>query len=130
MVTDVATTGFPPIVSDGRFFRDMKRSVLFLVPSIVVLALNSPAATGDWPQWRGPNRDGISTETGLLKEWPVGGPPLAWKATGLGNGYSTVSLVGNRIFTLGDKGEESFLIALNRADGKPVWSTKVGKGGA
>src|SRR5258705_137614 len=108
----------------------MKRSLLCLVALILAVALNSPAASADWPQWRGPNRDGISTETGLLKEWPASGPPLAWKATGLGNGYSTVSLVGDRIFTLGDKGEESFVISLNRADGKPVWSAKVGKGGA
>jgi len=108
----------------------MKRCVLSLVGLSLAVTFNLPAASTDWPQWRGPNRDGISTETGLLKEWPAGGPPLAWKVTGLGTGSSTVSLVGNRIFTLGDKGEESFVVALNRADGKPVWSAKLGKGGA
>ena len=97
---------------------------------LLVPVLSALAAAGDWPQWRGPNRDGISTETGLLKEWPKDGPPLAWKVRGLGSGYSTVSLVGNRIFTLGDKAEETFVIALNRADGKQVWATKLGKGGS
>jgi outer membrane protein assembly factor BamB len=84
----------------------------------------------DWPQFRGPNRDGISTETGLLKDWPSGGPRLVWKSKGLGNGYSTVSVVGNRIYTAGDTGEASMVHALNTADGKQVWSAKLGKPGA
>jgi outer membrane protein assembly factor BamB len=88
------------------------------------------AASGDWPQWRGPNHDGISTETGLLKDWPEGGPPLAWKSRGLGNGYSSVSIFGTRIYTAGDKGAESFVEALNLADGKLVWSAKLGKSGS
>jgi outer membrane protein assembly factor BamB len=87
------------------------------------------AASGDWPQWRGPNHDDISTETGLLKDWPQGGPKLAWEAKGLGAGYSAVSIFGDRIFTAGDKGEESFVEALNLADGKPLWSSKLGKAG-
>src|SRR5579864_3580743 len=87
------------------------------------------AASGDWPQWRGPNHDGISTETGLLKDWPEGGPKLAWKIKGIGAGYASVSIFGNRIYTAGDKGEESFVEALNLADGKPAWSAKLGKAG-
>ncbi|MHB1308118.1 MAG: PQQ-like beta-propeller repeat protein [Limisphaerales bacterium] len=99
---------------------------------VLATLLNSSAlaATGDWPQWRGPNRDGISTETGLLKDWPAGGPPLVWKTTGLGAGFATVALVGDRIYTSGDIGSENFVIALNRADGQKVWSTKLGKAGA
>jgi outer membrane protein assembly factor BamB len=83
----------------------------------------------DWPQWRGPLRDDVSTETGLLKQWPVGGPPLAWKATGLGEGYSGVSVVGGRIYTMGDIGEASFLLAIDAANGKVIWSSKIGKSG-
>ncbi len=93
------------------------------------LVSNVLAAPGDWPEFRGPKRDGISTETGLLKQWPAGGPLLAWKATGLGDGYSGVAVVGNRIFTAGDKGDASFVVALNRADGAPVWTAKLGKSG-
>ena len=85
---------------------------------------------GDWPQWRGPNRDGHSADTGLLKQWPEGGPKLAWKATGLGSGYTGVSVVGDRLFTMGDLGDANYLIAVNRADGKILWKTKVGKSGA
>src|SRR5258708_21445459 len=71
------------------------------------------AEPGEWPQFRGPNRDGVSSETGLLKEWPAGGPPLAWKATGLGNGYSTVAVVGGRIYTIGDQGAASLVEVFN-----------------
>ncbi len=88
------------------------------------------AATPDWPQWRGPNRDGLSAETGLLKEWAADGPPLLWKATGLGAGFSGISVAGQRIFTMGDLADASHVVALNRADGKVVWSTKLGKAGA
>lgn len=76
---------------------------------------------GEWPQWRGPNRDGISKEKGLLKQWPADGPPRVWKTNGLGNGYSTVSVSGGRIFTLGLKGNREFVMALDAADGRPLW---------
>ncbi len=87
------------------------------------------AAGGDWPQWRGPLRDDISTETGLLQQWPAGGPALAWKATGLGEGYSGVAVAKGRIYTMGDQGDASFLLALEAANGKVVWSAKIGKSG-
>lgn len=96
-----------------------------------LLALSQFAfAVNDWPMWGGPNRDGCSTETGLLKSWPAGGPPLLWKATGLGGGYSSVTTAGDRIFTMGDKGDSVYVVALNRAGGKSLWSTKVGAAGA
>lgn len=85
------------------------------------------AASGDWPQWRGPNRDAVSTETGLLAEWDSSGPPLAWKASGLGRGYSSIALAGGRIYTMGDRGEQQFVIALDAKDGDQVWATPVGK---
>jgi len=84
----------------------------------------------DWPQWRGPKRDGLSPETGLLQQWPQGGPALAWRATGLGEGFSSVSVVGDRIYTTGDKGDVCYVHGLNRADGKLLWSTPLGKAGA
>src|SRR5512139_43232 len=98
----------------------MKQMFLLLT---VVMALHSlpdsaAAAPGDWPQWRGPNRDGRSAETGLLKVWPEGGPRLVWKATGLGLGYSAVAVVGDKLFTMGEKENANFVIALNRAGGK------------
>ena len=103
-----------------------------LACTILLLSLTSVALAppGDWPQFRGPNRAGISAETGLLQELPPGGPPLVWKATGLGAGYSTVSVVGNRIYTIGENNESSSVVALDAADGKKIWSAKLGKPGA
>jgi outer membrane protein assembly factor BamB len=83
----------------------------------------SPATAGDWPQWRGPHRDGISTETGLLQEWPAGGPKLLWKATGLGKGFGSVSVLGNRLFATGESPEHSRVLALNVTDGRIVWTS-------
>jgi len=87
-------------------------------------------AAADWPVWRGPQRDGICKEAVLLKEWPEGGPRLAWKATGLGAGYSTVTVVANRIYTAGEKAESSSVICLDGATGKQVWTARLGKPGA
>ena len=98
---------------------------------MLLLVVGSAAAgEGDWPQWRGPKRDGISPEKGLLQQWPQNGPKLEWKATGLGEGYSSLTVIGNFIFTTGDKGADAFVVALNRADGKPVWTAKLGRSGA
>ncbi len=80
----------------------------------------------DWPQWRGPNRTGISKETGLLKEWPAGGPPVVWSLSDVGEGYGTVAIKGNQIFVQGSKNNESIIHCLNRADGKAVWTTPLG----
>lgn len=110
----------------------MKRVSKFLTVLVILTSLPLAAlgGSGDWPQWRGPNRDAKSTEQGLLQQWPDGGPRLVWKATDLGLGYATVSLAGNRLFTLGDKGDVNFVVALNRADGQPLWTAQVGKAGA
>jgi outer membrane protein assembly factor BamB len=94
------------------------------------LTAASLAPADDWPQFRGPNRDGVSAEHGLLKDWPAGGPRLVWKATGLGAGYSTVSVVGKRIYTSGDDSNTGLVLALNADDGKQVWAAKLGKPGA
>lgn len=86
-----------------------------------------PAPDSDWNQWRGPKRDGHSADTGLLKDWPAGGPALVWKITDVGGGFSSVSVSGDRLFTMGDQGDSCNIIALNIADGKQVWAAKVGK---
>ena len=84
----------------------------------------------NWPQWRGPGRDGVSKETGLLKEWPQGGPKLAWQVKGLGDGYSTPAVVDGRVYLLSNKGlEDEFVQCLSAADGKEIWSTRIGKVG-
>ena len=82
--------------------------------------------SGEWPQWRGPHRDGISQETGLMKEWPSGGPPLVWKTNGTGQGYSSFSISQGRLFTMGTRGEREFIIAFDVASGRPLWVTPHG----
>jgi outer membrane protein assembly factor BamB len=84
------------------------------------------ALAADWPQWRGPNRDGISPETGLMKQWPQAGPPLVWKATGLGEGYASFSVAQGRLYTMGQRGEQSFVLAFDAASGKKLWEAPAG----
>ncbi|HLW64204.1 MAG TPA: PQQ-binding-like beta-propeller repeat protein [Gemmataceae bacterium] len=85
----------------------------------------------DWPQFRGPNRDGVSKETGLLKEWPKDGPPLLWTASDLGLGYSGPAIVGDRLYMAAGRGDSDVLFALdlkNLENGKPkeIWSARIG----
>lgn len=105
----------------------MKNIIAGTFLSLLALPLlgAGPAPGSDWNQWRGPNRDGHSADTGLLKEWPAGGPPLAWKIDTLGGGLSSVSLSDGKIYTMGETGNSFNLIALNAADGKTLWSSKV-----
>ena len=80
-----------------------------------------------WPQWRGPNRDDISPDTGLLQQWPKEGPPLAWKHTGMGAGFSSVTIEDGRIFTMGDLDGAQWLIALKLDGGDELWKARVGE---
>lgn len=90
----------------------------------------SNARAGDWGEWRGPARDGVSSEAGLLKSWPEGGPKLVWRIDGVGGGYSTPSVVGDRLYLMGNDGMENESVhALSVKDGSQVWSTRIGKVG-
>ena len=82
--------------------------------------VHRPSAAADWFQWRGPNRDGHSAETGLLKEWPPGGPPRLWQATGAGDGFSSFSASNGRLYTLGARGDVEYVIAFDAASGKKL----------
>jgi outer membrane protein assembly factor BamB len=80
----------------------------------------------DWPQWRGPRRDGISDEKGLLPSWPEGGPKLLWKINGLGTGWSCPIIVGQRIYITGDVGDDLIIFALDRG-GAVQWKVENGR---
>ena len=102
-------------------------SLTFLIAVFVALSADRAALQAtDWIQWRGPNRDGKSTETGLLKAWPTQGPPVAWRTTGAGIGYSSFSASGGRIYTLGGRNQREFVLAFDGATGKRVWETPIG----
>ena len=96
-----------------------------LISSLTVTV--SPREPADWPQWRGPRRDGVSAETGLLKDWPASGPPLAWTATGAGEGYSSFAVANGRAFTLGARGDTEYVIAFDAATGKRLWDVAHGR---
>jgi outer membrane protein assembly factor BamB len=100
---------------------------------LLPIALLALTATGslaaDFAQWRGPRRDGHSPESGLLQEWPKDGPRLLWQVKEAGAGYSTPSVVGERIYLLGNEGEVESVIAFSTKDGSRVWTTKLGKVG-
>jgi len=102
-------------------------SLTFLAALFVALsAARASLQTVDWIQWRGANRDGRSTETGLLKTWPAQGPPLAWRTTGAGIGYSSFAASGGRLYTLGGRNQRELAIAFDAATGQRVWETPVG----
>ena len=109
------------------------------LPTVITLCLCVSVAaldrtydsSSDWPQWRGPQRNGISNESGLLKQWPADGPKLVWQVNDIGDGYSTPSVVGTRIYVMSNQGfENEFVQALSTQDGKPIWTTRVGNVGS
>jgi len=97
--------------------------MLALTPSVSTQV----PAPADWFQWRGPNRDGVSPETGLLQAWPKAGPPQVWRTSGAGNGYSSFSASGGRLYTLGARAGNEYVMAFDRATGKKVWEHLNGR---
>lgn len=99
----------------------MGRAITLLSTGFLLYA----ACATDWPQWQGPERTAHSKETGLLKEWPKSGPPLAWKTKGLGGGDSTPSVAKGRIYGMSNRGADEFVWALSEQDGKEIWATRI-----
>jgi outer membrane protein assembly factor BamB len=95
-------------------------ATLSLTSGVVVIA-------DDWPQWRGPRRDGVSKETGLLKDWPANGPRLVWQIKGAGDGYSSFAVSGGRLFTLGARQNTEYVLAFDAATGKKLWEVANGR---
>lgn len=109
------------------------RLVIICLLAGATITCAAPAADGliaspepDWPQWRGPRRDGISDEKGLLQTWPQAGPELLWKVEDLGKGWSSPVIVGDRIYITGDVADDLIVYALDR-NGKEQWRANNGK---
>ncbi len=100
----------------------MRLLKLLLISPLLIAGF---AADRDWPQWHGPDRTNLSSETGLLKQWPKGGLQ-GWSVSNLGNGYGTVAIQGDRIFAQGTMGNNSVVFCLSRTDGKKIWATALG----
>lgn len=103
-----------------------KLSLLLLALTLAQSTIGKGAVTTDWPQWQGPNRTGLSTETGLLKAWPEAGPSPVWVSPNLGAGYGSMAIKGDRVLVQGVQGTESVVYSLNLADGKAVWWRALG----
>jgi hypothetical protein len=97
-----------------------------LLPGAVVLLCGSLAGAADWPQWRGPERTGISQEKGLLESWPEQGPPLAWAYKNAGLGFSSFAVAGGKVYTVGTRDKDEIVIALDAAKGTELWTVKLG----
>lgn len=101
------------------------RQLCFVVTALALCATLLVGA--DWPQWRGPERTGISTEKGLLQDWPKEGPRLLWQLTDIGDGYATPSISGGRVYLLSNRGmDDEFVQALSASDGKVLWTRHLG----
>src|SRR3954462_14538981 len=96
-----------------------------LIFTAACLAQNANSGQFDWPQWQGPDRTAHSRETGLLKEWPKEGPPLAWKKKELGGGDSTPSIAAGRIYGMSNRGKDEMVWALSEKDGKEIWAVRI-----
>lgn len=110
----------------GRRLGNAGRDMLAAWFLLTVLTATTPSAAGDWPQFLGLRRDNKSADTGLLKEWPEDGPPRIWQATGIGEGYSTVAIAGERVYTTGSIDGDCVITALDM-DGKRAWAVTNGK---
>ena len=99
----------------------------FLASVICFVGLGSALlSAGDWPQWRGADRSDVSQETGLLKEWPKEGPKQLWLNENTGLGYSGVSIMQGKLFTMGARDGTEFVICLDTNTGKELWEAKLG----
>jgi outer membrane protein assembly factor BamB len=97
--------------------------------SAALFAADIDRSSADWPQWRGPHRDGVAEEKGLLQQWAPEGPPLAWKTSGLGEGYASVAIADGKIVTMGKRKNAVFVIARDASNGDELWATPVESSG-
>src|SRR5687767_10684988 len=104
----------------------MNKRIAILTAFGLGFSFGTAARAGDWPQWQGPDRNSVSKETGLLKEWPKDGPPLAWRIKGLGGGYGAPAVAGGRIYGMGGRGNDQVVWCVAEADGKELWAVPLG----
>ncbi len=120
-----------PVLSNGRIYARSAKGRLVCVDvqkkneAPLISAVRMPATDVNWPQWQGPNRDNISTETDLLKQWPENGPTMLWSADGLGHGYSSPAIADGKIYITGTIENQGQLTCFD-LDGNKLWTTDYG----
>lgn len=112
-----------PVYANGTLYV-ANNNALFAIDA--ALANHWSEHAGNWPQWRGPNRDNRSSDGNLLRAWPTEGPPLSWRVDGLGEGIASLSLADGRVFTSTTYGNSEYAIAMDEATGERLWGTKIG----
>ncbi len=122
-----ATSTYRPSTHITHTYQMNYPPLLFSLTLFGLSAIMANAASFDWPQWQGPDRNAVSKETDLLKEWPESGPPLAWKISELGTGFGSPSIADGRIFGLSHRGDDEVVWALSETDGNELWATRLSK---
>src|SRR5438876_1998073 len=107
----------------GKWFCCSKAAMAVWLALGLLAAVALPLHAADWPQWRGPARDGISSETGWRQNWPASGPRRLWTAR-VGEGFSSVAVKGSRVYTMGNEGDKDTVFCLAAATGRPLWQFK------
>ena len=115
---------------ENRVYVFLRRCAVMLfgtwyLAGAVLIAEAEDHSTAEWSQWRGPNRDGISAETGFLKNWPQQGPKVLWHIS-LGDGYSGISIAQGKVYTMSAEGDDEFVICLDASNGEEVWRFRSG----
>src|SRR5262245_55210295 len=101
------------------------QSMKLLLPSLLLGTLTALSVRADdWPCFRGPSRDGRSAEKGLLASWPKEGPSLVWKIKDAGEGLSGVSIVGGKLYTMGQLQDGQYTLCYDLTDGRQLWKTR------
>ena len=126
IVGDVCRGEYPHNLQLAILFIMRLRDLLFGSVLCGALTASSPLIAGDWPQWRGPSRTGLSTETGLLKAWPASGPKQLWLFRNAGKGYSGPAIAKGQLFTLGTRENKEILLCLDAKAGRETWATPIG----
>lgn len=105
----------------------MRSPRLFLLAAVTSLLVGGPSLAGDadWPQWRGPHRDGHAAPQSLLQQWPESGPKLKWAFRDAGRGYSALAVVDGRAYTMGSRDSQTLVICLDAETGKSVWEKPI-----
>lgn len=99
---------------------------LRLTCTVLLITICTTLQAADWPTFRGEKRDGLSTESGLLKEWPESGPQKVWTSKDAGLGYSGFAVIGDRLYTMGADDSTEYMIALDAGTGQKIWQAAVG----
>ncbi|WP_068139723.1 PQQ-like beta-propeller repeat protein [Roseimaritima ulvae] len=108
-------------------------STILLTAVICGFSVSAVATAEEaWPTFRGPERTGVSPDTGLLTAWPEDGPKLVWSTSGAGRGYASLAIVDGKIYTLGDglsttDDEDEYVVCFDQATGKQLWASKTGE---